>query len=64
MTSGQSELLGELGHLYLDLGGKSNPSGTVGMWGGTNPRAYGNNNPFKTWPACTNSACQGGGYYC
>lgn len=60
---GNANCLGELGHLYLELGGKSNPSGAVGMWGGTNPRAYGNSNPFKTWPACANSACQGGGYY-
>lgn len=47
---------GELAHLYLILGGISDPYGR-----GTNPRAAGDDNPFNTWPACDN--CWGAGYY-
>jgi uncharacterized repeat protein (TIGR02543 family) len=53
----------QLAHLYLALGGISNPSGSAGHWDGTNPRPYGSSNPFHTWPACAASDCIGGGYY-
>jgi hypothetical protein len=56
----QANCLGELAHLYLELGGKSDPYD----WSlAVNPRAYGDNNPFNTWPACPGNACLDAGYY-
>ena len=59
-VAGMANCHGELAHLFVLLGGVGNPD-INGV--GTDPRPYGQDNPFQTWPACGDPGCIGGGYY-